>query len=378
MTDIERVLPAYKPLVYGPFGLLLSKGAEIYVSDLALLNIRFLARIEVSWKNKLINCCRLSQRLFRGEFGPAILLKCERKVLLTAFGRFYLLDVDTGKVQEEGTVGRGKRPLSLASVDVDGFEPGIYFGEYFGNPSKQPVSIFHRDSEAHWTSVYTFGAGEINHIHAIVPDHVNKCLYILTGDFGDAAAIWIARSNFSEIKRLVSQEQQSRACWLMREQNKLFYATDTQLEINHLNVAEIDASDNLTKFKSLFPVNGSSIYAMQSESFGIVFSTSVEPAPEPKNFILGLLDRKPGKGIVGNSACLYSGNLERGFTLILSAEKDIFPARSFQFGAFMFPSGVPREADVIHAYGAAVKSYDGCTIMIKNGKITGKPVSRSL
>lgn len=370
MNKVEKVLPGYKPLVYGPFGLLLSKEANIYVSDLALEDIRFLSRIEVSWKKKLINSFRLTQRLLRTEIGPAILLDCKRKVLLTAFGSFYLLDVETGIIQIEGVVGRGKRPLVMASVDVEGFDPGVYFGEYIGNPSKQPVSIFHRDQEARWTSVYTFEAGEINHIHSIVPDRVNKCLYILTGDFGDGAAIWIARNNFSDMKRLVSRGQQTRACWLVRDQNKLIYATDTQLEINHLNVVKIDEHDHPIDFQSLFPVNGSSIYAMQSEGFGMVFSTGFEPSPNPKNFILGLLDRKPAKGIVGNSVCIYSGNLEKGFTLLLSAEKDIFPARSFQFGSFMFPSGVPADAGVIHAYGAAVKEYDGCTIMIRNDNDT--------
>lgn len=370
VNNVEKILPGYKPLVYGSFGLLLSKGADIYVSDLALEDIRFLSRIEVSWKKKLINSFRLTQRLLRTEIGPAILLECEAKVLLTAFGSFYLLDVDTGKIQIEGVVGRGKRPLVMAAVEVEGFDPGVYFGEYIGNPSKQPVSIFHRDHEARWTPVYTFETGEINHIHAIVPDQINKCLYILTGDFGEGAAIWIARNNFSDIKRLVSRGQQTRACWLVRDHDRLLYATDTQLEINHLNVVKIDEHDHPIEFQSLFPVNGSSIYAMQSKSFGMVFSTSVEPSPNPKNFILGLLDRKPAKGIVGNSVCIYSGNLAKGFTLLLSAEKDIFPARSFQFGAFMFPSGVPADAGVIHAYGAAVKKYDGCTILIRNDIVT--------
>ncbi|MBL4832212.1 MAG: hypothetical protein JKY55_20330 [Aliivibrio sp.] len=369
MNNVEKVLPEYKPLVYGPFGLLLSKGADIYVSDLALENIRFLSRIEVGWTTKMINSFRLTQRLLRTEIGPAILLECETKILLTAFGSFYLLDVETGEIQNEGNVGRGKRPLMMADVDVEGFNSGVYFGEYIGNPSKEPVSIFHRDQEANWTSVYTFEAGEINHIHAIVPDKINKCLYILTGDFGDGAAIWIARNNFLDIKRLVSRGQQTRACWLMRDHDRLFYATDTQLEINHLNVVKIDKHDHSIEFQSLFPINGSSIYAMQSKSFGMVFSTSVEPSPNPKNFILGLLDRKPAKGIVGNSVCIYSGDLARGFTLLLSAEKDILPARSFQFGAFMFPSGVPGDAGVIHAYGAAVKEYDGCTILIKHNTI---------
>lgn len=366
MNKVVKVLRGYKPLVYGPFGILLSKGLGIYVSDNELESIKFLGKVQSGFLGILCQASRLLSRLLRMEIGPAILLPCERRALFSVRGEMHIVDIETGAISAEGSIGRGKRPLSYAMVDYEGFDKGIYFGEYLGNAAKGPVSIFHRNMDGDWKKIYTFKDGEINHIHALVPDPERKLIYVLTGDFEESAAIWVAKNNFQTVEKLISDGQQSRACWLMREGDSLLYATDTQLEINHVNSAHMSDDGKILKIQKHFPINGSSIYAYHNHDKNVVFSSSVEPNPNPSNIIYSLLERKTGNGIVGNSACIYSGSLEEGFSILLSAEKDFWPPRLFQFGTFTFPAGCSSTSELIHAYGVALSGYDNCTVLLKN------------
>jgi hypothetical protein len=52
----------------------------------------------------------------------------------------------------------------------------------------------------------------------------------VTGDFGDAAGIWAARDDFSEVRPVLVGKQDFRCCWLAFSGEQIIYATDSPLE----------------------------------------------------------------------------------------------------------------------------------------------------
>lgn len=64
------------------------------------------------------------------------------------------------------------------------------------------VRIYKRINAKYWGPIYTFEKEAINHIHNIIPDEKNKCVWILTGDFDNAAAIWRATDNLKRWNQL--------------------------------------------------------------------------------------------------------------------------------------------------------------------------------
>ena len=88
---------------------------------------------------------------------------------------------------------RGTRPLHIAVTPED----RLYWGEYFDNPDRDEVHVYaSADQGATWDVAYTFAKGEIRHIHNIVSDAWENCLWMLTGDNGEECRILRASCDF--------------------------------------------------------------------------------------------------------------------------------------------------------------------------------------
>ena len=73
----------------------------------------------------------------------------------------------------------------------------IFWGEYFDNAARDEVHIYaSTDAGATWNVAYTFPKGAIRHVHNIVYDPWDNCLWVLTGDYGDECRILRATCDF--------------------------------------------------------------------------------------------------------------------------------------------------------------------------------------
>lgn len=306
-------------------------------------------------------CClgwnKMMSRLMRFGIRASVALDNEH-VLFSISNVIYELDIPKLKISKGWYCGDGIRPLFLSEVKgINGFKDGIYFGQYMGNRHLNPVSIFYRDGVDDWKLVYTFPKGTIKHIHNIIPDPFRQCLWIMTGDFGEAAALWKAIDGFKKVEHVAGGNQRWRGCVGFAIPEGLIFATDTPFSDNHVYLIKDDGV-----LENVIDISGSCIYGCHWKD-KYVFSTVVEPDGRNESFLRLLFGWKRGSGIRDKYVHVYCGNLQSGFSEIYKEEKDYLPFL-FQFGALKFPTGL-NDSDVLYFQPMATRKNDLNLIGIK-------------
>lgn len=329
-------LSRYTPLCFmDDGGLLCYQYGDIVLLNNGIEQIRY--PLFRSTRECLLGHSKLLSRLFRFDIRAAVALGNQR-VLLSKGSRVFELDMAEGSLSAGWDFGEGIRPLQFSTIeDVDGFEDGVYFGGYVHNYEKKPVSVYRRVDIDQWETVYTFKNGEINHVHNIVVDSYRKCLWIFTGDFDEAAAIWKVTDGFKTVERIRYGDQRWRGSVVFVLKEGLLYATDTPRADDYLyflNPQTIEQTE-------VMPLPGSCIYGCQWKD-NYVIATTVEGDGGDMSFIKKWFGRKRGRGIKDEYVHMFCGNLDDGFREIYKEKKDRLPFTLFQFGVFKFPSGVNK------------------------------------
>lgn len=272
-------------------------------------------------------------------------------IVLSVNNMLHELNVSSGVLSKGYYCGEGIRPLVFTTVNnIEGIDDGIYFGGYLGNVNKMPVNIYHRTGVDEWKTVYTFSDGVINHIHNIVPDPYRNCLWVFTGDFDEASAIWKVTDNFKKVERMVCNDQKYRGCVAFALPEGILYATDAPFAKNHIFLLKeggiIDAVED---------ISGSCIYGCQWKD-KYVFSSTVEPDGRDESLKKLIFSKKRGAGIEDDYVRLYVGDLANGFKEVYKERKDWLPFL-FQFGAFKFPTGV-NNTDTLYFQPVATNKND--------------------
>ncbi len=360
MTAIRRI-PGLRPLACMGTQLVVARGLKLYLADADITTLRPLDSLPAGLRERLLGWLPIARRILR--IGPtAAVAVNDTQALILNGSHIERLDIASGKLQREFTLPDGKRFLTLHRVaGIPGFADGFYGGEYWANEhTRAPVAIWFRPLHApDWRMIHQFQAGSIDHIHTIVPDVHRGCLWILTGDFGDGAGIWQVHDQFQAVTPILRGEQRYRAAWLYPTANALFYATDSQLEPNHLYRASERAGG--WAVDAIAPLEGSSIYSCNAADV-VHFSTTVEPGM-PTGRLADLFDRRPGPGIADRYAYLYRFSPQTGLQCLRRAEKDAWPMRLAQFGTFHFCQSA-SDKGVVYAYGAAIKKDNNCLLAI--------------
>lgn len=348
-----------KVLAVGESQLLACRGLDLYLCDHALNPSRRVATIPRSRTYRAATRVRLVQRLLRAEPTDAVFLT-DSSALINFRNEVWRLDLQTSELTLDFPIPHGRKALRLSLIrGVNGIGDGVYLGEYCVNPGKSAISVWFRsDATAQWTRVHEFPTGAINHVHGVFGDTHRQCAWILTGDFGDAAAIWLATDDFSQVHAVLRGEQDHRATWMYCQPHCIYFATDSQLEPNKLLKLTFDSGNPRLEFLASLP--GSSIYGDQSID-AFYFSTAVEPGYPPRNRVSAFLDRKPGPAILGNASCVYALSPDGSFRKVLSAEKDAWPMLPFQFGTFQVRAS-PGGGAYVH--GTGLKGHDGQTSLV--------------
>lgn len=322
------------PLCYMPDGRIVcyKKGSIILLMDGREVS-KF--PFPVSSKEYIVGWNKYAIRLMRIGIRAAIALDSER-VLLSQGNIIYEMDLNRSVLSKGWFCGSGIRPLQFSEIKgIDGFKDGIYFGGYVHNHEKAPVNIYRRKGMDEWEIVYTFPHGAINHVHNVVADPYRQCLWVFTGDFDDAAAIWKVTDNFNKVERIRCGNQKWRGSVVFVLPEGLLYATDTPRSDNYLYLLNPDSME----LKVILPLDGSCIYGCKWDD-SYVLSTTVESNGGEMNFFENWFGRKRGDGIKDEYVHMYCGNLNAGFQEIYREKKDCLPFTPFQFGAFRFAVGV--------------------------------------
>jgi hypothetical protein len=266
-----------------------------------------------AWRRRFSVLNRLSARLFRDGL-HALAIHSSSSLIAAVPGAIITLNPGETEFLCTHAITRGTRPLHITAV------PGgaVYWGEYFDNPGREEVHIYSStDAGTTWTVAYTFPSGGIRHVHNIVHDPWENCLWVLTGDYGDECRILRASCDFSRVDTVLQGNQQARAVALVPTDDGLYFSSDTPLESNF--IYRLDRQGALSQ---LAPISSSSIYGCRVGE-QVFFSTMVEPSE---------VNRDPNVRV-------YAGNISRGWQPLLAWRKDHWPMSLFQYGNAFLPDG---------------------------------------
>jgi hypothetical protein len=315
LVRVARV-PRMRALAWSADLLYASRGYELLrstVQDPSHLTWEPVAAYHPAWRGRLSVANGLSARLFRDGFHALAILPAGGLVAAVP-GAIVTLRPNESEFRTTHEITRGTRPLHITAV------PGgaVYWGEYFDNASRDEVHIYASgDGGATWSVAYTFPKVAIRHIHNLVHDPWENCLWVLTGDYGDECRILRASCDFKDVEVVLQGNQQARAVALVPAEDGLYFSSDTPLEANF--VYRLDRAGALTRLASL---SSSSIYGCRVQN-RVFFSTMVEPSEVNR-------DRR---------VRIYGGGSAEDWRPLLAWKKDLWPMRSFQYGNAFLPDG---------------------------------------
>lgn len=313
--------------------------------------------------NQFLTRISLAERLLRLEPRASVALS-ETEFLFSYSGCVYCIDVISGELRKEHAFRTGmNNPLSFVKIkSLSGFEDSIVYGEYFCNNQYDDVCIWQRTGSGEWRKTYSFPAGSIYHIHSIVPDYKNSCLYVLTGDKDSESGIWKVSEQYSKVERILGGIQQNRSCVAFPYKEGLLYATDTPREANHLFYASCQAGE--WSIEPKYTLAGPCIFGLEQTGI-IYFSTSVEGDDTMSDFRYRFT-YKLGAGVQDRSSHVISVDSEWHIEELCSFKKDILPMLLFQFGNCQFPYN--ESVNYLMLCPQSVRKYHGKTIIINVSK----------
>ncbi len=326
-------LPGMRALAWRGDELYASRGyqlARIKVID-GRAEVSPVAEYEPVWWRKATASSRLASRVLRDGFHALAVLPTGHLVAAVP-GAMVSLSPGKNRFVVTHRVLRGTRPLHIAATP-DG---RLFWGEYFDNAARDEVHVYaSMDRGATWNVAYTFPKSAVRHVHNIVYDGWEDCLWILTGDNGAECRILKASCDLRSVEAVLCGNQQARAVALVPTKEGVYFSSDTPFESNH--VYFLDRSGSVIKVADL---NGSSIYGCRVGQ-AVFFSTMVEPSSVNVDRTVGVFSSADG----------------RSWQRALSWTKDSLPMGLFQYGNALLPDG-QNSGDLLAVSTVAVRGAD--------------------
>lgn len=329
----------------GPF-LYASRGYELLRMDTRSSNLQWTSvghAQTASWR-KVTSSFRLTARLCRDGLHALASLGDDnlgQATLVAAIpGAIVRHQADDPVLRTTHAILRGTRPLHIAVTP----QGTLYWGEYFDNAEHGEVHIYASlDRGRTWIIAYTFPPKAIRHVHNIVYDQWDDCLWILTGDYGMECRILRASCDLRYAEQVVAGNQQARAVALLPTADALYFSSDTPLESNHVyRMWRVGGA-----IEKVADLNGSSIYGCRAGN-SLFFSTMVEP----------------GKVNPERESCLYGSVNGSDWRRLMLCRKDRWPMGLFQYGNMVLPDG-PAPAGLLAFSTIAVESRDMATTLCR-------------
>lgn len=267
-----------------------------------------------SFNRRLSVSNRLTARLFRDGF-HALAALASGAIVAAVPGAIVTLFANETEFRRTFAVTRGTRPLHITALPSG----AVFWGEYFDNASRDEVHIYgSTDGGMTWDVAYTFPKRAVRHIHNIVHDPWQDCLWVLTGDYGDECRILRASFDFTNVELVLQGKQQARAVAAIPTKEGLYFASDTPLEQNYIYFLDRQGALSL-----LAQINNSSICGCRVGSH-LFFSTMVEPSKVNPDLTVRV----------------YGATRDpQSWQPLLSWHKDRWPMKFFQYGNAFLPDG---------------------------------------
>lgn len=274
----------------------------------------------VWWRN-LTSRTTLSYRLMRDGFHALAILggqiggqRGDQTMVGVVPGAVVTRTPESDEFQITHKIQRGTRPLHITAVPSG----NIYWGEYFDNRERAEVYIYaSEDRGTTWRVAYTFPTGSIRHVHNIVYDRWNDCLWILTGDDGAECKVLRASCDLRSVDVMLAGDQQARAVAAIPTQGGLYLSTDTPFEKNH--VYRLDSAGNVVQTGDLA---SSSIFGCRVGE-ALFFSTMIEPSAANMSREVQIAGSRDGTN----------------WHVLARWKKDSLSMRYFQYGNAFLPDG---------------------------------------
>jgi hypothetical protein len=332
-VDLVAEVPNLRALAWDGDVLYASRGYELLSAraDAEGMKWRTVGGYRPEWWRNLTCRNRLSFRLVRDGFHALAALPRGNMVAAVP-GAIATLRAGESDFQTTHRLHRGTRPLHIAATP----EGRVFWGEYFDNPQRGEVYIYASpDQGLTWEVAYTFGKGSIRHVHNVLYDRWENCLWIFTGDYGAECRILRASLDFKSVDEVAAGSQQTRAVAALVSEDGLYFASDTPLEQNY-----IYCLGRRGRVLRLGGMPSSSIYGCKNRG-GVFFSTMVEPSEVNPSRRVGLFGS--GDGAEWQS--------------LASWPKDRLSMKFFQYGNAVLPDG-ENNTDLLAVSTIAVEGAD--------------------
>jgi len=326
-------------------GLIVQHYNKVFLMDNELSMSKYLFKLPLGLPYIIACRLRILERLFRLEIRDGIVN--DNKFVFSLKGQMYCFDMSKQKLACVGKHRNGMRaPLKYTHIPgMSGFHEQVCYGEYFSNDDREEVFIWASNDMKTWKKVYRFPKNTIRHIHGIVPDIYNNCVYIMSGDYDNESAIWIAKNNFEHVEKMVGGAQKYRTCQMQALPKEIRYVTDSEYEENKLY--SLKSKNKEIKLSELASIEGSVIYGDANEQY-FVFSTTVEP----------------DKGGIKSKEChVYRCDARGKLEGLLCMQKDWLPMKLFQYGYVK----IAINTDTAYLTVCGLKKHDGKLIKIELG-----------
>lgn len=266
-----------------------------------------------AWWRNLTASTRLTSRLVRDGFHALAVLDSGH-IVGAVPGAIVALAPGETEFRVSQSIERGTRPLHIAATR----DRRLFWGEYFDNPRRDEVRIYaSEDCGWTWEVAYTFPQRAIRHVHNIVYDEWEDCLWVLTGDEGAECRILRASCDFRQVDTVMAGNQQARAVALVPTKEAIYFSSDTPFESNH-----IYRLDRNGKLSVVAVVGSSSIYGCRVGD-AVFFSTMAEPSETNTTSTVSLHGSPDGLQ----------------WRWLQQWHKDRWPMRFFQYGNAFLPDG---------------------------------------
>ena len=329
-------LPSLRALLWNQNQLYISRGYSLYKTSVTGFEIscEFVARFWPPVWRVLTSQFRLSSRVFRDGFHTLAALRSGHLIAAVP-GAILVRSPGETEFKISHRITRGTRPLHITLTPDD----RVFWGEYFDNRARAQVNIYSSsDCGNSWNIVHTFPRGEIRHVHNIVYDPWQNCMWILTGDNGSECRIMRCSCDFSHVENVLIGSQQTRAAALVPTPRGIVFSTDTPSQQNH--VYRLDRTGNLEKLADL---SSSSICAC-AVGDSLFFSTMAEPSSIN----------------TAKEVRLYGSVDGSNWKTLLQYQKDRWPMGPFQYGNIFLPEGA-NNSGVLALTSCAVTGADSVT-----------------
>lgn len=375
-----RVLRGARALLFHGDTLYLARGGRLFRTHDLGRTLQHDCTLQLhSPRLRLAGATRLGRRLTRASVTRLTILPDLTKLIVYRKG-IYRASAAAQTAVRVHHITRGTRPVSLASAP-SGF---ACFGEYFSNREHDEVHVYGSSDSGHsWAPVYTFAAGDIWHIHAIVHDPWSRCFWIATGDFEGECRLLHATETFADVTEVLRGDQDVRFYRLLPTPTAVVTATDAPCSQNAVVV--IDKETGRPR----------RVQNIDNSCFGVClagghcfFGTAAEP-PTPASRLAGPQVRlgyspEPNTSNDARRAHIWAGSedlsaWQRCASLPIDAISSIclLSPRLYglmQFPRVEFPEGPNPSARHLVAYCTGLRGLDDATIVYEIDATQGSEI----